>query len=274
MTRVLRLADPRATDTVLCGDDMSLLARLAGVGAPVPPGFVVTTECGPLDDPEAEAAVFRAYDALGDGHGTVPVVEARTSPTGGGTAASSGAGVLATVRDIGNLADLLGAIRTCRGADGPERAGASVRGAAGSHLAVGVVQTIRSDLSGVAYTACPLGTDRLMVESVRGTLSSLRDGSVIPEHLQLVPGLPVVAKRLIGEDGPDLLGEAEVALVRETCVLLGEILGGDVAVEWSMADGRLTVLSVQRMVGLTSAASEHGASSRPGRRWLGSTVPS
>lgn len=241
MTRVLALSDPRAKDVRLSGLRMSTLARLAADGLAVPPGFVVTTECGEWGDPEAEAAVFRGYDGLGDGHGGLPEVYARASPASENLSAPPG-GSFETVRDISTLSELFTAIDACRGGACHEQGRPYYAGPIATFMAVGVLQAVHAQISGVIHTRCPLGSGRVVVESVRGPLPPLLAGSVIPEHVELLPIRGSVAKRLVGEHGPELLDEALLALVRDTSLHISELLTAEVGVEWTVVDGRLIVL--------------------------------
>ncbi len=254
MTRVLSLTDPRATDVVLSGLPVATLARITAAGIAVPPGFVVTTECGEWADPEAEAAVFRGYDGLGDGHGGLPVVDARSSPAAANLTelpATSLETVLETVRDITSLPELLVAIDTCRGGPRLEESRPYYAGPPATFMAVGVFRTLHPEVSGVTYTRCPLGTGRLIVETVRGSLSSLRDGAVIPEHLELLPTRGEVTKRLVGEHGAELLDEALLTHVRETSLRVSDLMGAHVEVEWGVVDGKLIVLQAGVLVSVS-----------------------
>jgi hypothetical protein len=138
MTRVLKLSDPRAADIRLSGLRMATLARLAADGVEVPPGFVVTTECGEWGDPEAEAAVFRGYDDLGDGHGGLPVVYVQASPASEDLAAPAG-GTFEPQRGISSLAELFTAIDACRGSARPEQGRPYHPGPPATFMAVGVL---------------------------------------------------------------------------------------------------------------------------------------
>lgn len=245
MTRVLRLSDPRAQDVRLSGLRMSAMARIAADGVAVPPGFVVTTECGEWGDPEAEAAVFRGYDDLGDGHGGMPVVSARSSPASEDLTPAGGS--FETQRDISTLPELFSAIDACRGGACHEQTRPYYPGPPATFMAVGVLQSLPAEFSGVTHTRCPLGTGRLVVETVRGPLPPLLEGSVIPEHLELLPTRGQVAKRLVGEHGPDLLDDGLLALVRDTSLRISELLAAEVGVEWAVVEGRLIVLQVRDM---------------------------
>jgi hypothetical protein len=114
MTRVLKLTDPRAQDPALSGAAMATMARLAVAGIPVPQGFVVTTDCGEWADPEAEAAIFLGYHALGDEHGSLPVVYAVASPAADDLEPPEG-GTFEPQRGVSNLQELFAAIDACRG---------------------------------------------------------------------------------------------------------------------------------------------------------------
>lgn len=212
MTRVLTLSDPRATDVGLSGVRMAWMARIATAGIAVPPGFVVTTECGEWADPEAEAAVFRGYDSLGDGRGNLPVVEVRSSPAAEGLPAPAG-GSLETARGIGTLPELFAAIDTCRGRACVDAGRPYYPGLPATFMAVGVFRTLPAEVSGVAFTRCPSGPGRSDVESA--------DGRV--------------------------LDESPLELVRETVRRISELLRADVGVEWAVVDGELVVLGVRAL---------------------------
>ena len=133
MTRVLEFTDPRAQDVKLSGPGMAVLAQIARAGVPLPAGFIVTSECGVWDDPDAEAAVYRGYHTLGDEQGEVPLltVIASTPPE-----------VPAVTRHgISTLAELFIAIDECRG--GPEENGSRpyYNGPAATFVPVGVFVT-------------------------------------------------------------------------------------------------------------------------------------
>lgn len=154
MTRVLKLSDPRAADVRLSGLRMATLARLAVGGVEVPPGFVVTTECGEWADPEAEAAVFRGYDDLGDGYGGLPVVYAEASPASGDLAVPAG-GTFEPQRGIASLAELFTAIDACRGSARHEQGRPYYPGPPATFMAVGVLQVLPAEASGVSTTRQP-----------------------------------------------------------------------------------------------------------------------
>lgn len=209
MTRVLTLSDPRAVDVGLSGLRMASMARIATAGIAVPPGFVVTTECGEWADPEAEAAVFRAYDGLGDGHGNLPFVDVLLSPAAEHLPPPPG-GSLETVRGVSTLAELFDAIDSCRGRACVDAGRPYHPGLPATFTAVGVFQALQAEVSGVAHTRCPQGTGGFVAETEGGPLL---DGSLL-------------------------------ALVRDTALRIRELLRSEVAVEWALVNGRLIVLQV------------------------------
>lgn len=210
MTRVLKLTDPRAQDCALSGAAMATMARLAVAGIPVPQGFVVTTDCGEWEDPEAEAAIFRGYHALGDGHGGLPVVYAVASPAAGDREPTEG-GTFEPQRGLSNLTEVFAAIDACRGLP---RVGAARPYNAGpfpTFMAVGVLEVPHVVRSGKAFASRAEGPGGVLVE-------------VDPAC-----------------SGPPIEYVTEIQ-IRDVATRVAELLGGRVEVEWALVEGELTVL--------------------------------
>lgn len=190
MTRVLQLTDPRATDVRLSGLRMATMARLATSGIDVPPGFVVTTECGEWADPEAEAAVFRGYDDLGDGHGRLPVVYAEASPAPDDVLPPPG-GTFEPQRGIATLPELFRAIDACRGSVRPGQSRPYHPGPPATFMAVGVSKVLLAEASGVSTSRNPEEPVREVVRRVGEVLDAevsvgwaLVDGRIVVVQAQ------------------------------------------------------------------------------------------
>lgn len=219
---------------------MATLARLIAHGVSVPPAFVITTECGELEDAEVEAAIGRAYDDLATS------VAVRSSALAEDTGARSAAGLFSTVLDVVGLKDLLSSIARCRSSATSDHVRAYLGDApAATHMAVGVMAMVQPEVSGVTFTRSPLGADHMLVEAVRGPLQPLVDGTVIPEHLDVRPEQRRILRRVIGEHGVDLLDEASLVALVDTCLKIREVIGVDVDVEWAFRGGELFVLQAR-----------------------------
>ena len=214
---------------------------------PVPLAFVLTTECGELEDAEAEAAISRAYDDLG----RAAKVSVRSSSLAEDTTSRSAAGMFSTVLDVVGLDDLLKAIARCRASATSDHVRAYLGGAAATHMAVGVMSMVQPDVSGVTFTRSPLETGHMIVETVRGPLQPLVDGTVIPEHLEIRREQRQVLRRVIGEHGTGLLDDAALSALIDMCLKVREVLGVDVDVEWAFQAGELLILQVRPVTGFS-----------------------
>jgi len=220
VTRVLQLTDPRAEDVRLAGRPMATLARLVGQGLPVPPGFVVTTECGEWADPEAEAAVYRAYHALGDGRGGLPTVCTIASPqteedgpSGDGPSGDgpSGEGSPPAQQSLSTLDELLAGIDACRGGARHDQGRPYYPGPPATFMAVGVLQLGIAGLSG-----------GVAIRRLDG------DDAYEAQHLWSTTTTP----------GDDAMKLAALDLARR----VGELLRSDATVEWAVIDGHPVVV--------------------------------
>lgn len=209
MTRVLQLTDPRAQDVRLAGRQMATLARLAENGLPVAPGFIVTTECGEWADPEAEAAVYRAYHALGDGRGWLPSVRTVRSPESEDDVPFA-EGSPMSQQPSSTLEELLRAIDICRGGRAHGQGRPYYPGPPAVFTAVGVL-----DLGG-AQSA--------------GAVMSRRRG-----------GVPCESTHLWGPKG-DLLDDPPQRAALDLGRRVGELLGAEALVEWALLDGEPVVV--------------------------------
>jgi pyruvate,water dikinase len=213
MSRVLPFAERDCLDVALAGGKGSSLARMASLGLPVPPGFVVPAEAladalpdGGAElralaerqdaeaaqelvrtvelDPTLRRAVLDAYAALGPGDAPVAV---RSSATAEDSEAASFAGQQETFLHVRG-GDLVRArIRDCWASFFSERA-LFYRSRKGSltdlGMAVVVQRMVNADIAGVLFTidAVQGRRDRMVVEAVIGLGEAAVSGAVTPDH--------------------------------------------------------------------------------------------
>lgn len=213
MTLVLPFAETRCTDVSCAGGKGSSLARMAALGLPVPPGFVVPadalTDALPdggaqlralaqaqdaagaqalirnVDlDPALRDAVLSAYAALGPGD--VPVA-VRSSACAEDSEAASFAGQQETFLHVRGGEQVRARIRDCWASFFSERA-LFYRSQKGSlddlGMAVVVQRMVHADVAGVLFTCDPVRKrrDRMVVEAVIGLGEAAVSGAVTPDH--------------------------------------------------------------------------------------------
>lgn len=234
---VLSWDAPPALLPAVAGTKMSTIARLHQRGFRVPPGFTVTTAVNTADDRWREA-VARAYHALGS-----PLVAVRSSATDEDRPGRSAAGMYRTVLNVqGTAAHLAAAEESLASATSPHRSAyAGGRPAAG--MAVGVMTMVRALVSGVAFSADPLGSGHLVVEAVHGPLEPLVSGLVVPHHLTLDSTDAVIVDEA-GDDGAVLNLETARCVSRLTRAIAAE-LAADVDVEWAVDDAGVSILQAR-----------------------------
>jgi pyruvate, water dikinase len=203
---VLSLDDPACGDVARAGGKGASLARLAALGLPVPPGFVVPADRlvaslpdggtelrGALSDPaRAQAAVARAeppseirtaYGELGD---DVPVA-VRSSACAEDSEAASYAGQQETFLSVCGADAVRERVRDCWASFFSERA-LFYRRRRGSlddlGMAVVVQRMVPADVAGVLFTCHPVQGrhDRMVVEAVLGLGEAAVSGRVTPDH--------------------------------------------------------------------------------------------
>jgi pyruvate,water dikinase len=199
------------------GGKGSSLARMAALGLPVPPGFVIPANAlaDALPDGGAELralaerqdadaaqalvrtveldaglreAVLSAYAALGEGEGDggAPVA-VRSSATAEDSEAASFAGQQETFLHVRGGDDVRARIRDCWASFFSERA-LFYRSKKGSladlGMAVVVQRMVNADLAGVLFTmdAVQRRRDRMIVEVVIGLGEAAVSGAVTPDH--------------------------------------------------------------------------------------------
>jgi pyruvate,water dikinase len=215
---VLEFGHPDCTAVGRAGGKGSSLARMAALGLPVPPGFVVPAnaladalpdhgaELNALAkaqdaaaaqelirsvelDPALRQAVLDAYAALGGGQADVPVA-VRSSACAEDSEAASFAGQQETFLHVRGGDGVRARIRDCWASFFSERA-LFYRSQKGSlddlGMAVVVQRMVHADVAGVLFTCDPVHNrrDRMVVEAVLGLGEAAVSGAVTPDHYVL-----------------------------------------------------------------------------------------
>jgi pyruvate,water dikinase len=213
MSLVLPFAEPNCLDVARAGGKGSSLARMAALGLPVPPGFVIPANAladalpdggaelrslAERQDAEAAQAVIRtveldpalreavlsSYASLGTGE--VPVA-VRSSGTAEDSEAASFAGQQETFLHVRGGDQVRARIRDCWASFFSERAlfYRSKKGSLGDlGMAVVVQRMVAADIAGVLFTCDPVRKrrDRMVVEAVIGLGEAAVSGAVTPDH--------------------------------------------------------------------------------------------
>ena len=211
---VLGFADETCLEVEAAGGKGASLARMAALGLPVPPGFVVHADTlaqalGPRVDElrqalaadkagvhdlvagcdipgEVAEAVEAAYAGLGD----EPAVAVRSSACAEDSQEASFAGQQETYLHVRGAAEVLERIRECWASFFSERA-LFYREQKGSlddlGMAVVVQRMVDADVAGVLFTNDPVRRrrDRMVVEAVFGLGEACVSGLVTPDHYVL-----------------------------------------------------------------------------------------
>jgi pyruvate,water dikinase len=217
---VIPFADAACVEVARAGGKGASLARMASLGLPVPPGFVVPAEAlaaalpdGGVElralvtggEPAAVAAgaqaivtgmampaalaeaIGAAYAALGDGD--VPVA-VRSSACAEDSETASFAGQQETYLHVLGAQSVIDRVRDCWASFFSERA-IFYRSKKGSlddlGMAVVVQRMVQADVAGVLFTCDPVQNrrDRMVVEAVLGLGEAVVSGEVTPDHYVL-----------------------------------------------------------------------------------------
>jgi pyruvate,water dikinase len=222
--RVVHFEDEGCLDVGRAGGKGASLARMAALGLPVPPGFVVPASClaEGLSDGGAElrslltaardhesfaaaaeqaqalvavvepadqlrASIVESYAALGDGE---PPVAVRSSACAEDSDTASFAGQQETYLHVRGAELVVDRIRDCWGSFFTERA-LFYRSRKGTledlGMAVVVQRMVEADVAGVLFTVDPTRgrRDRMLVEAVFGLGEAVVSGQVTPDHYVL-----------------------------------------------------------------------------------------
>jgi pyruvate, water dikinase len=200
--------DRRAQDVTCAGGKGASLARMAGLGLPVPPGFVVLAEAlsealdeagarhgllAAIADPARAQAIVgslpppeiaEAYASLGGGD---PAVAVRSSAVAEDSGEASFAGQQETYLHVRGAAEVAARVLDCWASFFSERA-LFYRGQKGSlddlEMAVVVQRMVEPDVSGVLFTVDPVQRrrDQMVVEAVFGLGETAVSGTVTPDN--------------------------------------------------------------------------------------------
>ena len=220
---VMPFADSRCLDVASAGGKGASLARMAGLGLPVPPGFAVPASAlvaalpnggaelravlagaqahdalatgaeraqalvAALElPPRLRDAITAAYGALGDD----AAVAVRSSACAEDSETASFAGQQETYLHVRGAGEVLRRVRDCWGSFFTERA-LFYRARKGSlddlGMAVVVQRMVDADVAGVLFTIDPTHgrRDRMVVEAVFGLGEAVVSGQVTPDHYVL-----------------------------------------------------------------------------------------
>jgi pyruvate, water dikinase len=220
---VLPFADARCLEVASAGGKGASLARMAGLGLPVPPGFAVPAAAlvavlpdrgaelrallrdAPTNDalaagaeraraivetlelpPALRDAIAAAYAELGD----EAAVAVRSSACAEDSETASFAGQQETYLHVRGTDEVLRRVRDCWGSFFTERA-LFYRARKGSlddlGMAVVVQRMVDADVAGVLFTIDPTQgrRDRMVVEAVFGLGEAVVSGQVTPDHYVL-----------------------------------------------------------------------------------------
>ncbi|WP_371659175.1 PEP/pyruvate-binding domain-containing protein [Streptomyces sp. NBC_00280] len=229
---------PAAALPLIAGSKAANLARAAGAGLPVLPGFVITH---PAPGSESHAsgdglfdsgpALRQAWETLSEG-GERPLVVRSSSPQED-TQESSLAGRFASVLDVRGWADFLKAVRTVL--DSAHRPGEPP-----APMAVLVQPMLTARVGGVMFGADPVEgrADRMLVSAVRGGPDSLVGGEQAGTDYWL--SLRGRMLRTEPADAEPLLGAFELRRLARLARRAREVFDGPQDIEFGFDDhGRL-----------------------------------
>jgi pyruvate,water dikinase len=210
--RVLRFDDPSCVEVGKAGGKGASLARMAALGLPVPPGFVVPADSLAASLPGGEAELRGALSGADQARARELVAQAqienelrdsiaaayaelgadapvavRSSACAEDSQEASFAGQQETYLHVRGVDDVLARIVDCWGSFFSERA-LFYRARKGSledlGMAVVVQRMVSADVAGVLFTCDPVQRrrDRMVVEAVFGLGEACVSGHVTPDH--------------------------------------------------------------------------------------------
>ncbi|MDB6100952.1 MAG: hypothetical protein JWO52_951 [Gammaproteobacteria bacterium] len=239
-------SDPDCMTEAVAGGKGSSLARLARLGANVPPFRVIRAAAhqsmargGMSDEFVAELRVVLGELEIGGG------LSVRSSAIGEDAADSSFAGLYHTSLDVHGIDAVLGAIQRCwdsyNDAAAVEYRTRRVGGDDGS-MAVVIQQMIHGEWSGVCFTAHPvkLALSEGLINSVPGLGEALVSGQVNPEEITIATASGAVLDRR-GAAGSTLPSQA-IDTIWSVCSKLAAQLRFPQDLEWSWRAGELFIL--------------------------------
>jgi pyruvate,water dikinase len=226
---VLRLDEPACAEVGRAGGKGASLARMAGLGLPVPPGFVIPADALVTSLPDAGRelrrllaggvsreiaeraralvlaaepagelveAIGSAYRELGD-----EPVAVRSSARAEDSESASYAGQQETYLHVRGLEEVVPRVRDCWASFFSERA-LFYRGRKGAlddlGMAVVVQRMVAADVAGVLFTCEPVHrrSDRMVVEAVFGLGEAAVSGQLTPDHFVIARDGEVKKRRI------------------------------------------------------------------------------
>src|SRR5215207_9789947 len=251
---VVSLDDQGARDAGLAGHKAAKLARLTGLGFPVPPGVVLSTDAvdriralGTVPE-DLRGRLTLALEDLGGGP-----VAVRSSGAAEDLPGASFAGQYESVLGVDGLAAVQDAVLRCVRSAGSPRVAAYAAGRvgdagpAGPRMAVLIQAMVQAEAAGVAFTADPVTGDRdeVLVSAVRGLGERLVGGAATPEEWRVRAG---AAHRVAGPEGA--IDAADAARVGALAAAVEAAFGQPQDLEWAIAAGQLFVLQARPITAL------------------------
>ncbi|WJV50389.1 PEP/pyruvate-binding domain-containing protein [Streptomyces flavofungini] len=259
---VIALDARRARDARIAGAKAAHLARAAGAGLPVLPGFVVAVADGSAGAHRGESELRHAWDELSDA-GARPLV-VRSSSAHEDGAESSLAGLFETVLDVHGWDAFTDAVRRVRRSAHrvPVRhvsdTGDAARAdpAEPADMAVLVQPMVRAVVGGVMFGADPLAgrNDRVLVSAVPGGPDRLVDGSVDGVRYHLTRHARLVRTEPAEPRGTRLLDRGRLRRLVRLARLAQREFGGPQDIEFGFdTDDRLWLFQTRPITAMPSA---------------------
>lgn len=258
---VVALDARRAQDVRIAGAKAAHLARAAGAGLPVLPGFVVAAAAADTEAHHGESELRHAWDELSEG-GALPLV-VRSSSAHEDGAESSLAGLFETVLDVHGWDAFTDAVRrVLRSAHRvpvrqvPAHVGQEADGAARADMAVLVQPMVRAVVGGVMFGADPLTGryDRVLVSAVPGGPDRLVDGSADGVRYHLTRHARLVRTEPAEPRGSRLLDRGRLRRLVRLARLAQREFGGPQDIEFGFdADDRLWLFQTRPITAMPTA---------------------
>lgn len=273
---VVMLGDRRALRTAIAGGKGVGLARLARLGCPTPPGFVIAVSGFQryLDHNKINLATLPAFDECRIDklrqdllNGTLPPdltgqvkkclesltmpVAVRSSMVGEDDILASCAGQLDTVLSIDSESGLFGAIKRCYASILNHRLLVYLReihqdsSQIQPALAIVVQQMVMANSSGVAFSADPVtGQPGVLIEAVSGPGQDLVEGRVDPDRYR-IDARGVISEYSLQTIGKPVLDKSSISVIQKYVTMLADEMRLPVDVEWAQDQAGLSLLQVR-----------------------------
>ena len=247
-TEILTLAD--ITDASAGGKAYGL-ARLLGMGLPVPPAFVLRNASGE-SFPEG---LDQCYRDLGKEE-----VAVRSSALGEDGSEASFAGQYDTVLNVRGPQQLREAIQRCVASVSNERARSYLQDQTGTDTAtmnIVVQAMVNARAAGVVFTADPVSArrDLLVIDAVAGLGEALVSGEATPDHYGVHTSGSIVRRQLTSAE--PLLSDTEILLIAKGARAAAAHEGEPLDLEWAIdQDGSLYWLQARPITTLPEDLNE------------------